>query len=132
MANNKSDLIAEARSLTDYDSSLISDSDFGDLVDIGQEEIQAETGVDNQISFFGSDTLQQDRALFWLTCLFAKIKAGEVGASNFSIADLESEPLDDQSNVWMSHFKKRLGAVEDARGFGQTSLSRTDRSYEFG
>lgn len=133
MATNQSELIDEVRTLTNYTASLISDSEMGNLVDLAKEELKSEVpAASRPVSYFGSDTHEQDRALFWLSCLFAKIRAGEIGAATFTVDELRSNPLDNQSNFWFMMFQSRLGQMEGAPGFGQTSLERADdRSYEF-
>lgn len=133
MATTDSELIDEVRQLTDYDSALISDSDFQELVNIAKEELDSEVPDSARpLSYYGSDTHEQDRALFWLVCLFSKVKAGEIGVPTFSVNELRQNALDEQSNFWMMMFNTRVHQISGASGFGSTSLERADeRAYEF-
>lgn len=136
MATTDSELIAEARALTNYTQSMLSDSTFQELVDIGKEELRAEMDKPN-FSFYqtgGEHTLQADRALFWFTCIAAKIKGGEIGGIDIDLGDISTnQPDEEEYAVWFSQFRKRLDAAvaseTDTGGPGQTSLQRDDRTY---
>lgn len=130
MATSDAELISEVRSLTNYDSELISDSDFNDLVAIAKEEILLDVDA-GSVSYYGSNTHANDRALFWLTALFAKVKAGEVGASTFSVADVRANSDSWQTSMWLSQYDKAISQNTDSLGFGSTTVARDDREYSY-
>jgi hypothetical protein len=51
--------------------------------------------------------------LFWLTCLFAKIRAGELAAPEVTIASLRiRQPSSDNPlGIWFSQFNKNLSRI---------------------
>jgi len=137
MATSDSELIAEARGLTDYDASVLSDSEFQELVDICKEELRADFG-DASYSFY-SGSLNADRALFWFVCVAAKIRTGEIGGLNITTGDVEAaHPAQVHHDfAWFRNFENRKRKAmrsfsQDAnRGPTQTSLERDNREYAF-
>lgn len=122
-------LIEEARAITDYDSNIYTDSEFQELVDIGREEIRAETGSP-ELSFYTSDTFQATRALFWFTCIAAKVRAGEIAGVNLTVESIEAaQPGNENYAYWFRNFGKRIRAAAGATGPASIVLSRTERSY---
>lgn len=137
MATNDSELINEVRGLTDYGTAIMTDGELQTLVDIGKEEIQAHVGeLDSggQIQFFGSDTLQQDRALFWFTCIAAKAKAGEIASVNLTVGSIRSTSYaGSKFDFYFKNFDKRMATVERVASGGPAQVNATrsdDRSYD--
>lgn len=137
MATSDQELIDEVRSFTGYDNDPFSDQKIQTTLETAKEEIRAKLAEPN-FQFYGSDTLQADRALFWLTCLGLKLRAGEIGAAEFSIDELETQPLNDSSgeaNVWFHNFINSLRGAEredlGSSGLSHVQVSRDDRTYSF-
>lgn len=131
MASSDSELIAEARGLTDYDSEIFTDSEFQQIVDIGKEELRAELG-DSSLSFYTDDTFQATRALFWFVCIGSKVRAGEIAGINLTVGDLKAaQPAQSSYDIWFNSFNKRLASAssEQSAGPAQETLSRDNRSY---
>lgn len=132
MATSDSELITEARALTDYNVSIMSDSEFQTLVDIGKEELRAEYGDPETFPGFYSGDLNLDRALFWFVCIAAKVKAGEISGIDISVGDLDASNSNGEYSYWFDNFSKRLNAFSRGGGPGQTNISRADeRTYEY-
>lgn len=130
MAVDDSTLAAEVRTLTDYDSALISDADLLGVIELAKSELRAE--VDDEDMVFYSGNLQADRALFWLVCIFLKIKSGELDAPNLSIGELKLRQagMGQRTGIWFQRFNQRLDAIATPR-MGHTKVSRPDRTYNF-
>lgn len=134
MATTDTELIDEARAMTGYtDGSIVSDSDFQELVDICKEELRNDFGV-SDYSFY-SGNLAADRALFWFLCIAAKIHTGELGGMNITTGDVEAQnPGHIHHNaVWFSNFedKKRKAErlISGSLGPSQTAPQRDNRTY---
>jgi hypothetical protein len=132
MATSDSELITEARALTDYEQMILSDSEFQKLVDVGKEELRAEYGDPDTFPGFYAGDLNLDRALFWFVCIAAKVKAGEIASVDISVSDLDaSQPAGDHQ-YWFRNFSKRLAAFSRGQGPGNVNISRADnRTYEY-
>ncbi|WP_330630667.1 hypothetical protein [Halocatena halophila] len=118
------------RSLTDYDSSILTDSELESLLVLSKDEFWADT--DTSARFYTGNK-QADQALFWLLCLFSKIKVGELDAPAFEIAEIQVDEASNPEEIsrWLKNYRKyRDNAVTGSKaGIGQ--ISRSDRTYQF-
>lgn len=138
MASSDAEMVAEVRSLTGYtDTSTFSDSDVQEVIDIAKEEIRSYLNV-NDFTFYvdtqSADTHDADRALFWMSCIGLKIRAGEIGSADISISSLERAQTQDQYSIWFNMLFNRLhsAAATDAQGASSTQIQRDGRSYDYG
>jgi hypothetical protein len=130
MATNDTELIAEVRLLTEYDESIIPTTDMESLVALTRRELSADLG--STIPDFYSD-LSSERALFWLTCIFAKVKTGEIEAPEFSIGELkvQRDSMGQQSSLWFNNFLKHYRGMSGGAPVGHIKSNRPDRDYRF-
>ncbi|MFC7191857.1 hypothetical protein ACFQL7_20880 [Halocatena marina] len=130
MATDDSSLIDEVRTLTDYDAGIIDDTEYQDLLSVAKEELQND--VNQSVTFF-SGNRAVDRALFWLLCLYSKIKVGEIEAPTFEIAEIQvrQEQLDDRANWWLRQYQKNVDKIAAGARGKIVSVSRSDRTYAF-
>jgi hypothetical protein len=139
MATDDTTLISEARAITDYDTEIMSDSEFQELVDIAKEELRAEWQLPDY-QFYGNTTsgdigfiLQRDRALFWYVCIAAKIRGGEIAAPNITIGSIRATSYTGSKfDFYFENLDKRLSTIERSSGPRITQITRDDeRAYEF-
>lgn len=135
MARTDQELIDEARALTGYDDgAMFTNADMEALVNLSKEEIRSSLGAP-EFEFYRRgevNTLDADRALFWFLCIGAKIRAGEIGSVELTVDNLEEQSGEGQFNVWFKNFQQRLHAAQtNVTGAATTSISRTDRTYEY-
>lgn len=135
MAQSDVELISEVRSLTDYHEGIISDSDMQDLVVVAKEEVRGELG-DSSFEFYGAQTFDADRALFWFLCIASKVKVGELGGIEITADAFRSQqPQHVQNSFWFIRFQNKMQAAALQAGTGgaaTTTISRSDeRSYEY-
>ncbi|UBF22598.1 hypothetical protein HRTV-25_gp17 [Halorubrum tailed virus 25] len=130
MAVDDSTLKAEVRALTDYGTAIISESDLQEVVDLTKRELHADIGDD---SFDLYEDLNAERALFWLTCIFLKVKSGEIDAPSFSISELSvrQSNFTERHGIWMDNFRKHYRAMDGGAPVGHTKANRPDRNYDF-
>jgi hypothetical protein len=126
------EVIDRARVLTGYsDSTIISDSDFQTLVDIAKDEVLRAVGRPDQFSFYSDDTDDADQAVFWFTCIAAKIHTGEIAGMNMELGDLvKQNPGQGHYTPWFRRFRARINAIGASNGPASRTLSRDGREYE--
>lgn len=132
MATSDTELIEEVRALTDYDSSIVSDSEMQELVEIGKEEIRLEFPlVDNLFPGFYEGDLTIDRALFWFVYVAAKVKVGELGGLDISAGSfLDVAPDSASDSMGLRNFQRRMKGVQTMGGIAQAQITRSsDRTY---
>lgn len=117
---------SRARTLTGYDSGIISNSDMTTLEELTKDEIAIDTGRDD-IDFTAG---QGKSAAMWLLCLFCKIHTGEIGAEGYAVGELESRHLEGQHKVWFNNYRKREASLQaDGGRYGSVRSIRRGREY---
>jgi hypothetical protein len=139
MASDDTSLVTEVRSLTDYDNSIYSATELIELIEIAKGEIRSDVG-DPTLTFYDTEGSPEERALFWLTCIFAKMKAGEIDAPNISISSLRIRQASEgeRYGLWFSRFEVHRSRIqtseEDTAGrpMGIINATRDDeRTYGY-
>lgn len=130
MAVDDTTLKAEVRALTDYGQAIISGDDLQEVVDITKRELHADIG-DDTVDLYAN--LNSERALFWLTCIFCKVKSGELDGVSFSIGELDVDSYNPHTGVglWIDNFWKHYRAMEGGAPVGHIKANRPDRDYDF-
>lgn len=130
MALSDADLIAEVRVLTDYTPEIMSDREFQDLVDLTKRELRADL---NQPGLDFYSDLSAERCLFWLVCIFAKVRAGEIDSPSFSISELKvrQSNFTERVGIWFDNFWNHYHSVGGGPPRGHIKSSRPDRTYNF-
>lgn len=139
MTVSKSTLKGEVRFLTDYTTSVIPDADLDTAIEAAKREIKSKSENYN-VNFYDGKDLDGYKALKWTTCLFCKVKAGELDASNFSLESLQVDAKstvgenEGQPVIWLRRAisyidKVAEDAEEPVRGFGRTEVQRGNRLY---
>jgi len=134
MASNDDELVEEVRALTDYDEHVMSTGQLMNLVDLGKQQLESYLGT-SPIDFYASDRGDSQRALFWFTCIAAKVAGGEIAGINLQLESIRTQnPANIHYDYWFDNFRQTLRAAEGEGDSGNPSaasrvLSRTDRSY---
>lgn len=132
MAQSDFELINEVRALTDYHPDVMSDSTLQELIGIAKAELRADFG-NTEFTFYEDGTHNADRALFWFTCIAAKVRAGEIAGIDITIDDLAGhKPTGSPHDFWFTRFEEKLkeaNADQGTTGISQVNLSRDNRAY---
>lgn len=129
MASDDSSLIEEVRGLTDYDEEIFTNSEFDELLGVAKEEIRADLRSPD-LQFYTEDTFQATRALFWFTCIGAKVRVGEIAGIDLTIESIQASLPDvEEYQFWFQQFDKRLRSASSSQGAAVTNIERTDRTY---
>ena len=127
MAIDDTTLKAEVRAITDYDAVVLDDSGLQELVDLTKREIESNK-INEDIDFYSD--IQAERTLFWLTCIFAQIKTGEIDGGSFSISELDVSSNSDSSFLF-DNFWRHFHSLGSGRPQGHLTGQRTNRQYEY-
>lgn len=135
MATSDDELKSEVRDFTDYGTSRISDPELVTILKRAKRNIRAEKGI-SDASFDWYSTVQREDALFWSTCVFAKVHVGELDAADVEFGELVGQPLtgeDAEATIWMREAASAVRNFETGSdydfGFGISSPAREDRVY---
>lgn len=131
MTENDIELIHEVRGITDYGSEILLDEELETIVGIGKAELRADLG-NQALEFYTSETHNATRALFWFTCIGAKIKVGELQGMQITIGDIEANaPSGTGDDYWFNQFEqKRAAAANDmSPGPSVSNMTRANRTY---
>jgi hypothetical protein len=127
------ELINEVRVFTGYDTNVLHDDAFKTVVKRARKRLQNRCGLDSEFDFY-DDTAEDGRqdALFWWTCLFAKLATGELDSQELNVAAIDIDNLEAETTRW---FREALAAetgIGDTYRMGITGPTRTDREYTGG
>lgn len=122
------DLKVQVRATTDYDALVLADGDLDEVVATAKAEVMGEAGT-GSITFYGD--LNAERALFWTTCLFCKIRAGEIEGVPMSLGDIDIESLTAGGEygsgpvLWLQNARNYSRRITDGGArYGIRSLTR--------
>lgn len=128
MATDDASLKAEVRAITDYDTGIFTDAELQGVVDIAKRELQSNKN-DASLDFYGD--LRAERTLFWLTCLFSKVRAGEIDGGSFSISELKVDSGEEGNSMFFDNFWRNYHSIGDGRPRGHLKGQRPNREYAF-
>lgn len=140
MASSDAELIAEARIQTGYGTRTLDANDFGSVLSIAKRHIRTRRAI--EVTWDESDWYDneyREEALFWFSCLFAKVSTGELDAQDIQVGAVDAKSLlakgNKQVTEWYRKAEQALKSVEpgdntDAGyGHGIRSGGREDRLY---
>lgn len=134
MADTDQELISEVRALTDYGTLIIDQSEMQTLLTIAKDEIRSSLGAPD-LTFYGEETADADRALFWFLCIASKVKVGEIGGLNIDADDFAAQqPESYQNSIWFRQYQQKFSAAEaqlGGSGAASTTIERDGREYEY-
>jgi hypothetical protein len=128
MATTDDELMAEVRGLTDYDTGILSDAELTTVLELTKRELESSKDS-TSLDWYGD--LQTERTLFWLTCIFAKIKTGEIDSGSFEISELSVEGDDGKDSIYFDNFWRHYHSLGGGRPRGHLTGQRPNREYSF-
>lgn len=128
MATDDVSLMVEVRAITDYDRDIMPEDELLGLLEIAKRELQSNKN-NTSLDFYGD--IRAERALFWLTCIFLKVKAGEIDGGTFSISELDVESEDGGNSIYFDNFWRNYHSIGEGRPRGHLTGQRPNREYAF-
>lgn len=131
----KTDFLVEFRTITNYGERILSNSEVEAVMGRAEKHIRSrKTNLPDDFDFFSDN--QGEEALFWFTCLFAKVATGELDSQDVSAGALDAETLlakdDDEITTWYRNATRALRNLRPGNMFRAASPARTEREYEVG
>jgi hypothetical protein len=129
MAVDDGTLMAEVRAMTNYDEGIVTGSEFQEITEIAKRELKSNKN-DPDLEFYTD--IRAERTLFWLVCIFAKVKGGEIDGASFSISELDVDSEKGGNSLYFDNFWRNYHSIGDGRPRGHLKGQRSDRTYEYG
>lgn len=131
MVATDSELISQARGLTNYDESIIDQSTMDELLSLSKDEIETELG--ESVDYYDGEHENAQRALFWFLVIALKIRAGEILGMNIQVSEIQTSQPPSGYETFFRNFSKKMSAasaeLEGVSAVSQTTISRDNRSY---
>jgi hypothetical protein len=127
----------DVREFTGLDPITISADELQTVLERAKKHIRSRKDLDNSFDFYSE--VQREDALFWWTCLFAKVSVGQLDGQPLNIAAIDLDTLlaseEGEVTQWYRNAKAALRSLtppnsEAAGGMAITSPVRADRSYD--
>lgn len=134
MASNDFELAEEIRTLTGYtDHSVLTPDDMDTVIHGAKRWIIRKRGIDTSDGFDWYLNEQREDALYWVSCLFARIAAGELEAPQAKFGRMDLRPLlakaDNEWTLWYREAIDSIKNLEPTSGTGHIRVARDNRVY---
>jgi hypothetical protein len=137
MVTTETELKTDIRQMTGYTSEQVLSPDGLDTAyRRAKKHIRVEKSLQSGFEWFNAEFPEREEALFWFSCLFAKVQTGELDSQDLQIGAVDTNSLlakDDNSvTMW---YRNASGALESLKGdqiIRSASPARTGRTYEAG
>jgi len=136
VASNQTELIDELRLFTGYGTGVLDDTEFGTVIDRAAQHVSIVKDIsDESFDFYASQ--DREEALFWFSCLFAKVAVKELDAQTIQVGSIDLRSLlakdHNDATTWFRNAQAALRALDSngdaAFGVGIGSVTRKDRVY---
>ncbi|UBF22381.1 hypothetical protein HCTV-15_gp14 [Haloarcula virus HCTV-15] len=142
MASSDADLLPQVRIQTGYSARVLDNDTFSAVMDVARRHIRTRKGIEQEWTEADwYDNEYREEALFWWTCLFAKVATGELDSQTLQVGAVDSRQLlakeKGEVTTWFRNAERALGAVEPGQqtdsgyGFGIGAPRRDDRRYSY-
>ena len=126
------EFLLEFRTITGYSEGELTNPEVKAVKGRAEKHIRAQkSGLDEDFDLL-SDA-QGEEALFWYTCLFAKVAAGELDSQAVQVGAIDANTLlakaDDDVTEWYRNARKAVRNFRAGNRFQITSPGRDGREY---
>jgi len=134
MVDNETELKEDVRDMTGYTSvHALSDDGLDVAYRRAQLHIRVERSLDSDFEWFKDENPERGQALFWWTCLFAKVQTGELDAQDVQVGAIDMNALLAKDNhavtQWFRSAQKSLEAIQPGTIMKIGGPVRSDRDY---
>jgi hypothetical protein len=129
------DLKSDVRHQTGYtDTGILSADALDTAYRNAKRHLRVEASLDANLDWFDPDAPEREEALYWWTCLFAKVATGELDAQNVQIGAVDADTLlakaDNDVTTWFRNAQAAKRSLTAATTFRSVNVSRDDdRDY---
>lgn len=136
MATSDTELKSEVRVFTDYTTAILDSDELDTVIERAKRHIRSAKGIDDS-GFAWYDTVHRENALFWWSCLFAKVVVGELDSQTIQVGAIDIDTLlandDGTVTTWFRNATKAMRQIDSGGdypfGTGITSPIRDNRTY---
>lgn len=133
MVSTKSDLKDDVRQFTGYTSEKVLSIDGLDTsYRRAKRHISIEKALEPAFNWFSEDNPEAQEALFWYTCLFAKIQTGEIDSQDLQVGAVDEGHLPAEETQWYQKAESALRSLKSDGIFQSSRPVRNDREYTAG
>lgn len=128
---SKSELRAEFRVITGYSKDTFDDVAFESVLGRAKKHIRSRRDIPDNYDWYAD--VQSEEALFWYTCLFAKVATGELDSQSIQAGAIDADTLlakdDDDVTTWYRNAISALRSLQPEDAAGGTRVERENRTY---
>lgn len=137
MVTTETELKADVREMTGYTSEQVLSTDGLDTAyRRAKRHIRIEKSYEADLDWFDVEFPEREEALFWFTCLFAKVQTGELDSQDLQVGAVDTNSLlakdNDSVTMWYRNASGALKSLKADRIMRSASPARSDRTYEPG
>jgi hypothetical protein len=136
MFSNKIELQHDVREFTTYPEAVLSDNGLETAYKNAKRHIRIKKSLAVDYEWFDPENAKAQDALYWWTCLFAKVETGELDAQGLQTGAVDANELlakdDDSVTVWYRQAESALDSIKAEDMFRASSPARGGRTYEAG
>lgn len=133
--SNKTELKDDVREQTGYtDPATFSPEKLDTALRNAKRRIRTRTNVPRDADWFDPENPEREEALFWYTCLFAKLSRSDLDASSIDAGALSESTLlakgGDGTTEWYRNARQAVQAMQAGGVFRHTTPQRDGRTYQ--
>lgn len=132
--DTESDLKSDVRQQTgNTTQKALSDNALDTAYRNAIRHIRVRTGLGTNTDWFDPDHPDREEALFWFTCLFSKVSAGELDSQTVQVGAIDSQTLlakeDNEVTVWYRNAEEALRTINSGGRYVISGPERDNRVY---
>lgn len=136
MHKKEARLVSDVREMTGYtEKAALSQKALATALRRAKRHIRIEAGLQSSVDFYHDEYPEREEAVFWFTCLFAKVQTGELDSQSVDVGAVSGNKLLAKQNqdvtTWFRNARNSLRAIT-GDSYGSYDSARADRDYEYG
>lgn len=133
MVESDHELRQDARAFLGYGEATLSVSELENSIRRAKRYITSRKrslDAPDKVDWYAAEEPQSE-ALFWYTCLYAKITAGEFDAPSGSVGNISTTHLAAEDTEIYTNAQESLDRIDVGGRYGITTVDRDGRGYEY-
>lgn len=134
MVSTTTELKDDVRQFTGYTSTMVLSNDGLDTAyRTAKRHIRVQKAIRPDYDWYDEEVPEAQEALFWWTCLFAKVETGELDSQGLQAGAVNQKSLlakeNDDVTTWYRNAKSAMETLQASNIIMSSSPGRTDREY---
>lgn len=124
----------DVRQQTGYtDEAILSTEALDTAYRNAKRHIRVRKALPSTFNWFDADVPARQEALYWWTCLFAKVQTGDLDAQDVQAGAVDISQLlakdDNEVTQWYRSARDAMRGLSPEQTFAMTNPTRSDREY---